>query len=59
MLPGDLGTNLRRVTPANQKTVDPPRLRVGPEFIIPPRGGGSSLPHLGTTGELLLDDLPR
>src|SRR5215213_2381580 len=58
VLPGNLGTNLRRVTPANQKPVDPTRFCVGPTPIIPPRGGGSSLPHLGAACELLLDYLP-
>src|SRR5918999_4527330 len=59
VLPGDLDTYLRRVTPANQKAVDPTRFSVGPTPIIPPRGGGSSLPHLGAARELLFDYLPR
>src|SRR3712207_1322512 len=57
VLPGNLGTYLRRVTPANQKAVDPTRFCVGSTLIIPPRGGGSSLAHLGATRELLFDYL--
>src|SRR5829696_5328204 len=59
VLPGNLGTYLRRVTPANQKAVDPTRFCVGPTPIIPPRGCGSSLHHLGAARELLFDYLPR
>src|SRR5215203_1015382 len=59
VLPGNLGTYLRRVTPANQKAVDPTRFCVGPTPIIPPLGGSTSLPHLGAARELLLYDLPR
>src|ERR671913_536123 len=59
VLPGNLGTYLRRVTPADQKAVDPTRFRVGPTLIIPPRGGGSSLPHFGAACELLFDHFSR